>query len=121
MTVRYHLVHFSNFGIFGPIKIWQPCARFTTNFFEKGKETKRAIWDRCYDFFFKIRRKIWRKYRRFFTQILKGNFAEKVIIIFVFEKNAKIFAENGQKPQKIVIITSVPGNFSPSQCLTAVF
>jgi hypothetical protein len=27
----------------------------------------------------------------------------------VFEKNAKFFAENGQKSQKIVIITSTPG------------
>jgi hypothetical protein len=27
----------------------------------------------------------------------------------VFEKNANFFAENGQKSQKIVIITSTPG------------
>jgi hypothetical protein len=27
----------------------------------------------------------------------------------VFEKNALLFAENGQKSQKIVIITSTPG------------
>jgi hypothetical protein len=39
----------------------------------------------------------------------KGNFAEKVIITLVFKKNAIFFAENWQKSQKIVIITSVPG------------
>jgi hypothetical protein len=32
-----------------------------------------------------------------------------VIITVVFEKNAKLFAENWQKSQKIVIITSVVG------------
>jgi hypothetical protein len=39
----------------------------------------------------------------------KGNFAEKVIITSVFEKIAIFFAENWQKSQKIVIITSTPG------------
>jgi hypothetical protein len=43
----------------------------------------------------------------FFTPI-KGKFAEKVIITLVFEKNANFFAENVQKSQKIVIITSTP-------------
>jgi hypothetical protein len=47
----------------------------------------------------------------FFTQT-KGNFAEKVIIALVFEKNANFFAENLEKSQKIVIITSVPGLFN---------
>jgi hypothetical protein len=35
-------------------------------------------------------------------------FLQKMIITLVFEKNA-IFAENWQKSQKIVIITSTPG------------
>jgi hypothetical protein len=35
-------------------------------------------------------------------------FAKIVIITLVFEKNAIFFAENCQKSQKIVIITSVP-------------
>jgi hypothetical protein len=38
----------------------------------------------------------------------KGIFAEKVITTLVFEENANFFAENWQKSQKIVIITSVP-------------
>jgi hypothetical protein len=37
-------------------------------------------------------------------------FAEIVIITSVFEKNANFFAENWQKSQKIVIITSTPGD-----------
>jgi hypothetical protein len=53
-------------------------------------------------------RKIWRKKSAFLTQI-KCNFAEKVIITLVFEKKANFFAENWQKSQKIVLITSVPG------------
>jgi hypothetical protein len=36
-------------------------------------------------------------------------FAKIVIIALVFEKNANFFAENWQKSQKIVIITSTPG------------
>jgi hypothetical protein len=32
-----------------------------------------------------------------------------LIVILVFEKNANFFAENCQKSQKIVIITSTPG------------
>jgi hypothetical protein len=38
----------------------------------------------------------------FFTQTT-------AIITLVFEKNANSFAENWQKSQKIVIITSIPG------------
>jgi hypothetical protein len=34
---------------------------------------------------------------------------KKMIITLVFEKNAKFFAENWQKSQKIVIVTSTPG------------
>jgi hypothetical protein len=36
---------------------------------------------------------------------------QNFIITLVFEKNANFFAENCQKSQKIVIITSTPGNF----------
>jgi hypothetical protein len=36
--------------------------------------------------------------------------AKFVIITLVFEKNANFFAENCQKSQKIVIITSTPGH-----------
>jgi hypothetical protein len=36
-------------------------------------------------------------------------FCKNLIITLVFEKNANFFAENWQKSQKIVIITSTPG------------
>jgi hypothetical protein len=36
----------------------------------------------------------------FFTQT-KGNFAEKLIIALVFEKNANIFAEIGKNRRKL--------------------
>jgi hypothetical protein len=39
----------------------------------------------------------------------KAKLCKKFIITLVFEKNSNFFAENGQKSQKIVIITSVPG------------
>jgi hypothetical protein len=38
----------------------------------------------------------------------KLNYAKILIITLVFEKNANFFAKNGQKLQKIVIITSTP-------------
>jgi hypothetical protein len=43
----------------------------------------------------------------FFAQTT-ASFCKKVIIKLVFEKNANFFAENWQKSQKIVIITSTP-------------
>jgi hypothetical protein len=46
--------------------------------------------------------------RRFLTQN-KGKLGKILIITLVFEKNAKFFAENWRKSQKIVIITSTPG------------
>jgi hypothetical protein len=52
-----------------------------------------------------FRRKIQQK-MSFLTQN-KANF-KKLIITLVFEKNANFFAQNCQKSQKIVIITSVP-------------
>jgi hypothetical protein len=39
----------------------------------------------------------------------KGKLCKILIITLVFEKNANFFAENCQKSQKIVIITSTPG------------
>jgi hypothetical protein len=44
----------------------------------------------------------------FFTQN-KAKLCKIMIITLVFEKNANFFAENCQKSQKIVIITSTPG------------
>jgi hypothetical protein len=38
----------------------------------------------------------------------KAKLCKILIITLVFEKNAKFFAENWQKSQKIVIITSTP-------------
>jgi hypothetical protein len=37
------------------------------------------------------------------------SFCENLVITLVFEKNANFFAENWQKSQKILIITSTPG------------
>jgi hypothetical protein len=39
----------------------------------------------------------------------KAKLGKNLSTTFVFEKNAIFFAENWQKSQKIVIITSVPG------------
>jgi hypothetical protein len=48
----------------------------------------------------------------------KANFLKKLTITLVFEKNANFFAENCQKSQKIVIITSNPGHpASANVCL----
>jgi hypothetical protein len=44
----------------------------------------------------------------------KAKLCTILIITMVFEKNANFFAENFQKLQKIVIITSVPGH--PGTC-----
>jgi hypothetical protein len=40
----------------------------------------------------------------------KAELCKNLIITLVFEKNANLFAENWQKLQKIVIITSTPGH-----------
>jgi hypothetical protein len=40
----------------------------------------------------------------------KGKLCKILIKTLVFEKNAKFFAENWRKSQKIVIITSTPGH-----------
>jgi hypothetical protein len=47
----------------------------------------------------------------FWTQN-KAKLCKILIITLVFEKNANFFAENRQKSQKIVIITSTPGLIS---------
>jgi hypothetical protein len=44
----------------------------------------------------------------FFAQN-KAKLCKRLIITLVFEKNANFFAENCQKSQKIVIITSTSG------------
>jgi hypothetical protein len=45
-----------------------------------------------------------------FFALTTVSFCKKIVIItLVFEKNANFFAENCQKLQKIVIITSTPG------------
>jgi hypothetical protein len=59
-------------------------------------------------FFKYFRRKIqWSNWR--FWLKTKLNYAKHLIMTLVFEKNAYFFAENCQKSQKIVILTSVPG------------
>jgi hypothetical protein len=40
----------------------------------------------------------------------KAKFSKKIITTLIFEKNAIFFAENCQKLQKIVTITSTPGH-----------
>jgi hypothetical protein len=68
-----------------------------------------TIWDRCYDFkIFSPKNSA--KKLAFLTQN-KAELCKNLIITLVFEKNANLFAENCQKSQKIVIITSVPGIF----------
>jgi hypothetical protein len=52
----------------------------------------------------KIQRKNWR-----FLAQNKAKICKILIITLVFEKNAIFSAENCQKSQKIVIITSTPG------------
>jgi hypothetical protein len=40
----------------------------------------------------------------------KAKLCKNLIITLIFEKNANFFAENCRKSQKIVIITSTPGD-----------
>jgi hypothetical protein len=66
---------------------------------------KTTTWGRCYDFkniFEKNGEKV-----SFFAQTTVS-FCKNLIITLVFEKSAIFFAENWQKSQKIVIITSTP-------------
>jgi hypothetical protein len=77
---------------------------------DKGKSPKSKenfCRDRCYDFL-NIFAVIFCKKWAFLTQN-KVKFFKKLIITLVFEKNANFCAENWEKSQKIVIITSTPG------------
>jgi hypothetical protein len=60
-----------------------------------------------------FRRKKLRKNWRFLTPN-KAKLCKILITTLVFEKNANFFAENWQKSQKIVMITSTPGH---SDCM----
>jgi hypothetical protein len=68
--------------------------------------TRGSSKDLCYDFLNIFAEKFCKKLA-FLTQN-KAKFGKKFIITLVFDKNANFFAENCQKSQKIVIITSVP-------------
>jgi hypothetical protein len=68
-------------------------------------------WDRCYDFKNIFAEKFSEQKLTFLTQN-KAKFSKILITTLVFEKNANFFAENCQKSQKIVIITSTPGKNS---------
>jgi hypothetical protein len=65
-----------------------------------------SIWDRFLKYF---RPKKLQKKLAFLTQN-KAKFWKKLIITLVFEQNANFYAENCRKSQKIVSITSTPGN-----------
>jgi hypothetical protein len=67
-----------------------------------------VAWDRCYDFL-NIFAEIFGENIGTFLLKLLLVFAKKLTITLVFEKNANCFAENWQKSQKIMIITSAPG------------
>jgi hypothetical protein len=49
---------------------------------------------------------------------LFASFCKDLIITLVFVKNANIFAENWQKSQKLVIITSTPARFNGQSLVT---
>jgi hypothetical protein len=68
--------------------------------------TTSATRDRCYDFYIFSPKNL-AKILAFLAQST-ASFCKKLIITSVFEKNANFLAENWQKSQKIVIITSTP-------------
>jgi predicted dinucleotide-binding enzyme len=68
---------------------------------------KRFICDRCFDFLNILSKKFSEKIGVFLTQN-KAKICKILIITLVFDKNANFFAENCQKSQKIVIVTSTP-------------
>jgi hypothetical protein len=72
-----------------------------------GRIFHKLNWDRCYDFLNIFAEKFSKKLE-FLTQN-KAKLCKILIITLVYEKNANFFAENCQKSQKIVIITSTPG------------
>jgi hypothetical protein len=129
------LIHFSQFGMFGSRKIWQPWLHYPSGFLDfYGRESffarplfatfgQRKDPPFAQDFrksgpmlwFFKYfrRKKIAKK-----LALLTDNKAKlcKILIITLgFYKNANFFAKNGRKVPKIVIITSTPDweNFRP--------
>jgi hypothetical protein len=63
--------------------------------------------DRCYDFLNIFGEKFSEKLA--FLAQNKAKLFKILIITLVFAKNANFFAENWQKSQKLVIITSTPG------------
>jgi hypothetical protein len=65
--------------------------------------------DRCYDFLNIFAEKFSEKIGVFDSN--KAKICKILIITLVFEKNANFFAEIWQKSQKIVIITSTPGQY----------
>jgi hypothetical protein len=65
-------------------------------------------------FFKYFRRKIQQKKLAFLTQN-KAKLCKILIITLIFEKNANFFAENCQKSQKIVIISSTIGWCKPTK------
>jgi hypothetical protein len=71
--------------------------------------------DRCYDFKNIFAEKNCKKLA-FLTQS-KAKLCKILIMTLVFEKNANFFAENWEKSQKIVIITSIPGLLTARQDL----
>jgi hypothetical protein len=63
---------------------------------------------RCYDFLNIFVENFLAKNRHFLLET-KVNYAKiRYVITLVFEKNANFFAENWQKSQKIVIMTTTP-------------
>jgi hypothetical protein len=82
-----------------------PVCSYICRFFHEIPISLRLSWDRCYDFKNIFAEKFGKK-----LALLTQNTAKlcKILITLVFEKKRQFFAENCQKSQKIVIITSTP-------------
>jgi hypothetical protein len=74
------------------------------DFFVGGKNN--LAWDRCYDFKNIFGEKCGENIVVFVQTT--ATFRKNLIITLVYEQNAKLFAENCRKSQKIVIITLTP-------------
>jgi hypothetical protein len=81
---------------------WGPAGSRPSIFWNAIENQGPMLW------FFKYFRRKFCKKLAFLTQN-KAKFWKKLIITLVFEKNANFFAENWEKSQKIMIITSTPG------------
>jgi hypothetical protein len=79
--------------------------RISSRLFRRGSAGRTSTCERCYKFKNSFE-KIGEKNCVFLLKIHTVSFCKNVIITLVFEKNANFFAENWQKLQKIVIITS---------------